>query len=235
MLRGRGYHGRMIISPPLIITNFKTYDTATGAKALYLAKIHEKVAKETGVTLAIAVQLADVRLIANAVSIPVFAQHVDAVRYGANTGYVLPEAVKEAGAYGTLLNHSERQISMELLKASIEAAQAAGLVVVACAQNHDEADQVMHMRPEWVAVEPPDLIGGDISVSTAQPELIRRAVDLHGGNSTTLVGAGVKNADDVRIALELGACGVLLASGVTKAADPEAVLRDLVHGALSVV
>jgi len=167
------------------------------------------------------------------VSIPVFAQHIDAVRFGANTGYVLPEAVKEAGAYGTLLNHSERQISMDLLKASIEAAQAVGLMVVACAQDHDEAAQVLCMRPEWVAVEPLDLIGGDVSVSTSKPELIRATVELHGGNSTTLVGAGVKNADDVRIALELGACGVLLASGVIKADDPEAVLRDLAQGALS--
>jgi triosephosphate isomerase (TIM) len=224
----------MEIQMPVIITNFKTYEGATGAKALELARVHEKVSKATGISMAVAVQLADLRLVAEAVSIPVFAQHIDPVRYGSNTGYVLPEAVKEAGAYGTLLNHSERQIGMELLKASIEAAQAVGLTVVACAQDHQEADQVLHMGPEWVAVEPPDLIGGDISVSTSQPELIRAAVELHGGNSTTLVGAGVKNAEDVRIAIELGACGVLLASGVTKADDPESVLRDLASGALAV-
>jgi triosephosphate isomerase len=220
----------MELKLPIIITNFKTYEGATGAKAVELAKIHEKVAQDTGVSFAVAVQLADLRMVVDAVNIPVFAQHVDAVRYGSNTGYVLPEAVKETGAFGTLLNHSERQIGMELLKASVEAAQAVGLYVVACAQDHEEADEVLHMRPELVAVEPPDLIGGDVSVSTSQPELIKAAVDLHGGNSTTLVGAGVKNKEDVRIAIELGACGVLLASGVTKADDPESVLRDLASG-----
>ena len=34
--------------------------------------------------------------------------------------------------------------------------------------------------------------------------------------------------EDVKIALELGAKGILLASGVTKAKDPEKVLNDLV-------
>ena len=217
----------------MIITNFKTYESAIGARAIELAKLHEKVAQETGVNLAVAVQAVDVCAVAAAVSIPVFAQHIDPVHFGSNTGHVLPEAIVAAGAYGTLLNHSERQISMDLLRASIERAQSVGLKVIACAQNHEEAEEIMWMKPEWVAVEPPDLIGGDISVSTAQPELIQAAVDLHGGNSTTLVGAGVKNSEDVRIALKLGACGVLLASGVTKAADPEAVLRDLASGAMN--
>lgn len=215
---------------PVIITNFKTYESATGARAVELARLHEKVAQETGVSLAVVVQVVDLAAVVAAVSIPVFVQHVDAIEYGANTGFVLPEAVRAAGAFGTLLNHSERQISLDLLKISIQRAQAAGLFVVACAQNHEEAEKIMWMRPDLVAVEPPELIGGDISVATAQPELIRAAVELHGGNSTTLVGAGVKNAQDVRIALELGACGVLLASGVTKAVDPEVVLRDLVGG-----
>lgn len=217
---------------PVIITNFKTYESATGARAVELAKLHEKVSLETGVTLGVAVQPTDLFRVASAVSIPVFAQHVDPVEYGANTGFLLPEAAKAAGAFGTLLNHSEHQISIDLLRISIQRAQSVGLYVVACAQDHEEAEQIMFMNPDLVAVEPPDLIGGDVSVSTSKPELIQAAVALHGGNSTTLVGAGVKNAEDIRVALNLGACGVLLASGVTKASDPEAVLRDLVQGVL---
>lgn len=217
---------------PVILTNFKTYASATGKKAVDLARLHEKVSRETGVSMAVAVQAVDLAVVAAAVSIPVFAQHVDAIEHGANTGFALPEAVKAAGAYGTLLNHSEHQISLELLRISIQRAHDAGLFVVACAQDHEEAEKVMFMEPDWVAVEPPELIGGDVSVSSSKPELIRAAVALHGGNSTTLVGAGVKNATDVCVAIELGACGVLLASGVTKATDPEKVLRDLAQGVL---
>ena len=80
-----------------------------------------------------------------------------------------------------------------------------------------------------IAVEPPELIGGDISVSTARPELISDSVQKI-SKVPVLVGAGVKNGADVRIARKLGAVGVLIASGVTKANDPEAVLLDLAQG-----
>ena len=122
------------------------------------------------------------------------------------------------------------------MRESIARAQEAGLFVIACAQDNVEAEKVLAMGPNLIAVEPPGLIGGDISVATAQPELIKASVAVGGGrdNRITLVGAGVKNSADVRVSLELGACGVLLASGVCKAADPEAVLRDLVSWVLTV-
>lgn len=214
---------------PIIVTNFKAYDGASGEKALELAKIHEKVARETGVNIAIAVQALDIRSIASQVSIPVFAQHVDPVQYGAFTGSLVPEAVRAAGAFGTLLNHSEKRLSFDMLRLSIERANKAGLFVILCAATPEEGHKFLSYQPDFIAVEPPELIGGDISVSTAQPEIIMKAVELIGENRL-LVGAGVKNATDVRIAIELGASGVLLASGVTKAENPELVLQDLVSG-----
>ena len=87
--------------------------------------------------------------------------------------------------------------------------------------------------PDFVAVEPPELIGGDISVSKAQPELVKDSVEAVKAVSPdvkVLCGAGVKNGEDVKSALELGAKGVLLASGVVKAKDAEAVMRDLIKG-----
>ncbi|MBI2464313.1 triose-phosphate isomerase [Candidatus Peregrinibacteria bacterium] len=214
---------------PIIVTNFKAYDGASGEKALELALIHEKVAKETGVNIAIAVQALDLWNIASRVSIPVFAQHVDPVQYGAFTGSVVPEAVKVAGAFGTLLNHSEKRLSFDMLRLSIERANQAGLFVIVCAATPEEGSNFLSYQPDFIAVEPPELIGGDVSVSSAQPHIITKAVELVGENRL-LVGAGVKNAQDVRIAVELGASGVLLASGVTKAKNPEFVLQDLVSG-----
>jgi triosephosphate isomerase len=43
-----------------------------------------------------------------------------------------------------------------------------------------------------------------------------------------LAGAGISTGDCVKKAIELGADGVLLASGVVKAKNPEEVLFDLV-------
>ena len=190
--------------------------------------------QETGVQMGVAVQATDIARIAAAIDMPIFAQHIDPVGFGSYTGHVLPEAARAAGAFGTLLNHSERRIvkdgDFELLKASIARAKEVGLYTVVCAETPEEGGEIAKFGPDLVAVEPPELIGGDISVSTSQPEVVRGAVELI-GSDRTLVGAGVKNAEDVRISIELGASGVLLASGVTKADDPESVLRDLASGA----
>ncbi len=214
---------------PTIIVNFKTYESATGDKALKLAKIHEKVAQETGLSFAVCVQSVDVYRIAREISIPVFAQHIDPVMYGSATGHILPEAMKAAGAFGTLLNHAERQIDEETLKKSIERAKEVGLYTVVCANTPEMGARIANYDPDLIAVEPPELIGGDISVSNARPEIITESVDLI-GKGKVLVGAGVKTGEDTKKAISLGASGVLLASGVTKADDPYAVLLDLAKG-----
>ena len=222
---------------PIIIVNFKLYEKASGnqaegvrvSSALELAKIHEKVAKEMGVNIAIAVNAVDLAKVAEAVEIPVFAQHVDPVTYGSYTGHVLPEAVRDVGADGTLLNHAENQIEMDVLKKSIDRAKEVGLEVVACANTPEQAEEILKFGPDLVAVEPPELIGGDVSVSKAEPEIIKKSVALLGDNRV-LVGAGVKTSEDVKIALKLGAVGVLLASGVTKSENPYLALKDLASG-----
>ncbi len=213
----------------MIITNFKLYESATGEKAVALAKIHEEVARETGVDIQVAVQPTDLATISQQIDIPVLAQHIDPKSFGSGTGHILPESVKMAGAVGTLLNHSERRLEREVLKESIKRAKEIGLTTVVCAESPEEGASFLEFDPDYIAVEPPELIGGDISVSSAQPEIIENAAKLI-GTDKLLVGAGVKNGEDVRMAIKLGAKGVLLASGVTKAEDPKAVLLDLVSG-----
>ena len=217
-------------STPFILINFKTYANATGTHAIALAKICEEVAKGKKAHVAIAVQAVDLASVSAAVDIPVFAQHADASVQGQSTGSITVEALKAAGAQGTLINHSERKIPLEAIQAIVERCRAAGLKTVVCAENPDMAYKVAQFKPDYVAMEPPELIGGDISVSTAKPELIgwsRQAV--HDGNPDTalLVGAGVKNNADLKKSLELGAQGILLASGITKTDDPKKALLNL--------
>lgn len=224
---------------PIIIVNFKLYEQAAGnvdpealvrvSSAVELAKVHERVVKETGANIAIAVNAVDLAQVCNSVEIPVFAQHIDPISYGSYTGHVLPEAVRDVGAIGTLLNHAECQIDDEILRLSIDRAKDVGLYVVACANDVAAAERIVGYGSDLVAVEPPELIGGDVSVSKAEPEVIEKSVEKL-GKRKVLVGAGVKNGEDVRIALKLGASGVLLASGVTMAENPYEVLMDLVSG-----
>ncbi len=213
----------------MIVTNFKTYQSATAENAVKLAKIHQEVAEELGVDIRVAVQAVDLAKVIDAVKIPVFAQHIDPVNFGSATGHVLPEAVKSIGAEGTILNHSERRLDREVLSKSIVRAKEVGLITIVCAETPEEGASFLEFDPDYIAVEPPELIGGDISVSSAQPEIIENAAKLI-GTEKLLVGAGVKTGEDVKICIKLGAKGVLLASGITKAEDPKAVLMDLAGG-----
>ena len=218
---------------PLIIVNFKTYDNAYGKKAIELAKICEKVARDTNTHIAIALSPADIFLVADEVSIPILSQHTDHFPPGSHTGYILPEDIKEQGACGTLLNHSEHRLDFDILKKSVERCMKANLIVIACAKDAVEAKKIAELNPHFVAVEPPELIGGDVSVCEEDPEVIHDTVEnvnFVNNNINVIVGAGVKHRSDVNKALELGAKGILIASGITKAEDPYQTLYDLVKG-----
>lgn len=214
---------------PLIIVNFKTYASATGEKALELAKIMEKISKERDVTIVAAVQAVDLRMISKAVDIPVLAQHFDLAGDGAFTGHVAAHGLLANGAFGSLLNHSERRLSLDDIEESVDLARRLGLFTIVCADTVYTGKAVSELDPDLVAIEPPELIGGDISVCKAQPQLIKDAVMMI-GKDKVVVGAGVKTGEDVRAAISGGAVGVLVASGVTKSMNPEAVLNDLVDG-----
>lgn len=213
----------------MIVVNTKAYREGIGAEALKLAKIMEKVEEETGVEMVIAVQHADIFNVAENVGIKVFAQHIDTIKYGSHTGWILAEAVKEAGASGTILNHSEHMLKIEDIFEGIERAKEVGLETIVCAGDAIVAKAVACFEPDYVAIEPPELIGGDVSVTKAKPEVVERAVNAvrSVGKAKVLCGAGIKGGEDVRKAVELGVHGVLVASGVVKARDREKILMEM--------
>ena len=218
---------------PAIVVNFKVYPEVLGKRGWDLATVCGKVAEDTGASIVIAPPMSDLAHIARLVHIPVFGQHADTAEAGAHTGWLPPEALLEAGAAGTLLNHSERKIPHKNVAGLIPRCEKLGLEVVACADDLKEAEALARLGPDYIAIEPPELIGGDISVTTARPGVVADAVArIHGVDHEVgvLCGAGVKDRKDVRKALELGTVGVLLASGVVKAKDPGKALRDLVKG-----
>ncbi len=221
----------MKLDEPIVAVNFKTYAQATGDGALRIAKAAEKVWRESGITIVVAPQLTDLHRVAQEVEIPVFAQHVDPITPGSHTGHVLPEAVKEAGAVGTLLNHSENRMVLADLEASIRRAEEVGLMTMVCSDNPVVSAAVAALELDYVDVEPPKLIGTGIPVSKAKPGVITNTVELVKRVSPkvkALTGAGISTGEDVKKALELGSVGVLLASGVTEANDPEKALDGLV-------
>lgn len=222
-----------MLKTPVIVLNVKTYAEATGNNALEIATVMDKISKETGASMAISVQATDITKCAEKVSIPVWAEHIDPIKPGSHTGWTLPEAVKTAGAVGTLINHSEHRLILADIDVCITRAKELGLDHIICSNNIATSKAIAAFSPDFVAVEPPELIGGDISVTTADPGIVSGSVDVVrqvDKNVKVLCGAGVKNGKDVAKSIELGTDGVLLASGVVKAKDKESVIRDLASG-----
>jgi len=222
-----------MLKTPTIVLNVKTYTEATGNKALDIAMLMDEISKETGASMAIAVQATDISLCANKVSIPVWAEHIDPIKPGSHTGWTLAEAVKNAGAVGTLINHSEHRLKLADVDICITRAKELDLDHIICSNNVATSKAIAAFSPNFIAVEPPELIGGDISVTTADPDIVSGSVEAVKNvdkKVKVLCGAGVKNGKDVSKAIELGADGVLLASGIVKAKDKELVIRDLAAG-----
>lgn len=222
---------------PLILVNLKTYLEGTGEKALELAKKAEKVSRKMDVCIGVAPQYTDIFQLTKAVSIPIFAQHIDQIKPGSFTGHVLPEAVKEAGAIGTLINHSERRLRLSGIDAAIRRSRELDLVPVVCTNNASVSASAATLEPDFIAIEPPELIGTGISVSKAKPEIITETVELVrkvNSEVTILCGAGITKGDDVTAALKLGTKGVLVASGIVKAREPYEVLLEFAQAATTV-
>jgi len=221
-----------MIKLPLILVNFKTYKQSTGNNGLKLLKTCEKVSEEYNVSIAAAPQTTDIAMFASESRIPVFAQHIDKIGYGSNTGFILPEAVKEAGCAGSIVNHSEHRLPEEDIGELVKRLKKLKLLSVLCTKDVEESRKYAPLSPDFIAIEPPELIGSGISVSDAQPEIISGAVEAVkqvNPKVVVLCGAGITKGMDVKKSIELGSSGVLVASGIVKAKDPKKVLSEFAH------
>jgi triosephosphate isomerase len=222
--------GGQSMTKPLIVVNFKTYASASGATAETLAVAME--AHSNGPARMVAVVSAfDLEAVRRAApSLEVWSQHLDPVGQGGFTGWLEPKTAIHRGAQGTIINHAEHKVEMDHVQRLLPQLPE-DFPVCGCAADLEEAKSLAEMGPTFIAVEPPELIGGDISVTTADPSIVSDTVAVVKATNPdvrVLCGAGVKNGQDVATAIKLGAEGVLLASGVTKASDVESVLNDLV-------
>ncbi len=215
----------------VIIINCKVYREGVGRRADLIASAAQEVGEESDIQIGIAPTYTDLHRIAHHFDIPVFAQHIDGISPGAFTGHITAETVRHAGAQGTLLNHSERRLTLADLEAGIRAAGTHHLETIVCTNNDATTAAAAALGPTYVAIEPPELIGGSVSVSEADPEVITRSVSAaHQRNPdvAVLAGAGIHSGKCVKTAIDLGTRGVLLASSVVKAENPKIVLEDLV-------
>ena len=214
-----------------ILLNLKAYEQGVGKNAENLSSIAREVSESSGERIIIASQATDIQVVSKLIE--TFAQHVDSAPLGAQTGSILPESAKAAGARGSLLNHAEQQISDDDIKTGVARLKALEMESMVCASSPELAAKYAEYGPTYIAIEPPELIGSGVSVSTANPDIVTDSIEkVKAVNPSVKVvcGAGISSGEDVRKAIELGSEGALAASAFVKADDPKAVLEDLVGG-----
>ena len=212
----------------MFIINCKNYEEISGEKILKFVKTAEKVSKKYKIKIAIAPPQ---HLIANVAgsSLTILAQHVDDKKVGSTTGFVIPELLKKSKINGSIINHSEHRIPTSEIKNLIFKLKQLKMISVLCVKNVAEAKKLAKLNPDYIAIEPPELIGSGKAVSKEKPELITKAataVKSAKNKSKLLCGAGIVSGDDVQKAMELGSKGILVASGIIKAKNWEKIMSE---------
>ena len=214
---------------PLII-NFKNYEEVSADKAIKLAESARQVAEKLKIEIVVAPPQPVLALIAKSVQIPVICQHVDNEKMGPSTGFVVPEIAKSCGAVGSLINHSEHRIDISSIRSLVERMRKIGMASIVCAQEPHEVVEISTLHPDFIAIEPPELIGSGRAVSKENPAIITKSVQGAGSRSSVICGAGITDKDDVAKAMKLGSQGILVASGIVKANSWERKITELASG-----
>lgn len=216
----------------MIFVNYKTYEESSAEKALELTKIIEEVAKEKQIKIIPVVQVIDLKEIIDSTTLEVWVQSVDPIEFGAHTGSILPKEVFDVGAKGTFLNHSESKIEkFEVLQETVKLCKETGLKTLVFAADIEELKRNLDTNPDYISYEPPELVGGSVSVSSSRPEVISEAANIAKDAGVPLIiGAGIHTQEDIKKGLELGAAGFAIASSIVKAEDPRRELLELVEG-----
>ncbi len=212
---------------PIVIVNFKTYNDATGKQAIILAVACERAAIKYKIDIRLAVQATDLAAVTQSVSLPIYSQHVDDIAPGQSTGWLTIAAIKAAGAKGSLLNHAEHRLDKSTITHTAKLLQAENLDAIVCVENVRRLQDLKNVSATMFCIEPPELIGGNISITNAQPKIIKDAVAAT--KKPLLIGAGVKTNDDLAIALKFGCSGILIASGIVLAKNKEQALKELLQ------
>lgn len=214
------------IKPPFFEIGPKAF--LYGEKMLSLAKVIDKTAMKYDLDVIVTPQYTDISLLANNTErILVFAQHMDYLPIGRGLGSVLPEAVKEAGAVGVMLNHAEKKLTMDGVEKTIKRADEVGLATIVCADTVEELTQIAKLSPNLLVAEPTELIGtGKTSDSNYVIETIRQVREIN-PDIMVLQGAGISNGQDVYNTIKLGAQATGTTSGIMKSDKPYEMVEEM--------
>ena len=206
----------------MIIVNFKNYKI--GKDVLKLVKLIEKCNKK----IIVAVPAINLNDVVENTHLNVYAQHIDNYSIGRGTGCTIAEALKEIGVNGSLINHSEHRIGFSDIKDLIEKCKKLKLKSIVCAKDLKEIKKVRKLKPYAIAYEDPNLIASGNSIVKYKSGNIKKFVNiLKSSGIVPICGAGINSKEDILGAYSFGCKGVLIASAIANAKNPEKLLKEI--------
>ena len=215
------------ISVPFFEIGPKSY--LYGDEILDLALAADKASEKYGVDIIFTCPVVDIRRVKEATKhIHVFAPHMDPIPVGRGLADILPESLVAAGAEGVMLNHVEKPVTFEVLSQTIDRANEVGLTTIVCADSMADASKIASLHPDIIVAEPSELIGTGVSVGPEYVEAATKCVKDVDANILVLTAAGISNGQDVYNTIKLGAQATGSTSGIIKAADPYAMVEEMI-------
>lgn len=213
---------------PFFVVNPKAY--LYGKEALELAKIADEVSERTGIDVLFTVQHIDAAAVRESTKhLFITVQHLDGIEVGRGMGYILPEALAEAGVDATFLNHAEHQMELGELVQAIRRANEVGILTIACADSIEEAKAIATLGPDVMVCEPTALIGTGEASDDTYKEATNKAVRAIDSTILLLQAAGISTVKDVENALLSGADGTGGTSGIVCAEDPAGIMVEMIE------
>lgn len=213
-------------TPYMVVINFKSTRIGSGRNAVLLArKLGSLQNIFSDFQIIVAVQPQDIYRIAQETNLKVFAQHVDPIHYGNYSGSICPDAIKEAGAHGTLINHPEKKLKEADIERTVPICREVGLEVIVCASNAAEGARLNKFSPDYIGIECEALIGRPLSLVDIYPQLVDEALSRI--DNRVLFGAGIKTYRDIQHILIKGGGGIMVSSLILNSPSPEEALQAL--------
>ena len=218
------------LKPPIFEMGLKGY--LYGKEALEFAKAADCISKKYEVSIIFDPQYVDIpKIVEETENLYIFAQHMDSVEIGRGIGSILPEALKEAGAVGTILNHAEYKLKINEIYKTIKRADDIGLATLVCADSPSEAAAVAEFNPNIVLAEPPELIGTGKQVGKLLENFISETISRVKKINPEIIigsGAGIKDSEGIKKIIKMGIDLTGSTSAVLMSDNPIKTLEDMV-------
>ncbi len=202
-----------------------------GDQLLDYAKAADAAARKYDIDVLFITPAVEIRRVAeNTTHLIVLAPYMDILRPGRGMADVLPEALRDAGARGVVINHCEKPMSLPAIKATIDRARELDFLVFACADTIEEAKAIAQFHPDILNPEPSELIGGS-SNGVSDLEFVKESIRaIKSVYSDILVeqAAGITSGKQVYDFIMAGSEAAGAASGIMKAKDPLHMIDEMI-------